>query len=74
MLMDKLKQLETKRKSGEIGPKEFYAGLLDLLDELKDALIKEVREDMTEAEVKMQIPLLLTFIKSQVKKLESRGG
>ena len=71
MLMEKLKQLETKRKNGEISSKEFYKGLLKLLKDLEEVLIKE---DISDADVKMQIPLLLTFIKSQIKKLEARGG
>ena len=71
MLMEKLKQLETKRKNGEISSKEFYKGLLEVLRDLEEILIKE---NISEADVKMQIPLLLTFIKSQLKKLEARGG
>ena len=54
MLMEKLKQLETKRKNGEISPKEFYKGLLELLKDLEEVLI---REDISDADVKLQIPL-----------------
>jgi len=70
VLLSHLRDLETKRKNGEITPREFYVGLLNLLAELKDVLIKE---NISEQEVKKQIPLLLAFIKSQIKELELRG-
>ena len=59
-----LKELETRRKNGEISALEFYKGLLDLLAELKDVL---VREDIAETQIRKQIPLLLTFIKAQIR-------
>jgi len=70
VLFQTLKELEYKRKNGEIGPREFYKGLLNLLADLKDVLIKE---DISEQQVKKQIPLLLAFIKSQIGELEARG-
>ena len=70
ILLSHLRDLENKRKNGEITPREFYVGLLNLLAELKDVLIKE---NISEQEVKKQIPLLLAFIKSQIKELELRG-
>ena len=69
ILAQELKELETKRKNGEIGPKEFYKGLLEILAHLKDAL---VREDISEAQIKRQIPLLLAFIKSQINEMKMR--
>ena len=70
VLFQTLKELENKRRNGELSPREFYKGLLNLLAELKDVLIKE---DISEQQVKKQIPLLLAFIKSQIGELEARG-
>ena len=69
-LTDILKDLETKRKNGEISAREFYKALLELLADLKDVL---VQENISEAQIKRQIPLLLAFIKSQIMELEGRG-
>ena len=70
-LLQELKELETKRKNGEIGVREFYKGLLDLLAELKDVL---AHENIDENHIKKQIPLILAFIKSQITELELRGN
>jgi len=70
-LLERIKELETKRKNGEISAAEFYKGLLSILAELKDALLDENIDD---ANVKKQIPLLLTFLKAQIKALKDRGG
>ena len=70
-LLQELKELETKRKNGEIGVREFYKGLLDLLAELKDVL---AHENIDENQIKKQIPLILAFIKSQITELELRGN
>jgi len=69
-LMQELKELEEKRKNGELTVREFYKRLLDLLAELKDVL---AHENIDEANIKKQIPLLLAFIKSQIHELELRG-
>ena len=69
-LTEILKDLETKRKNGEISAREFYKALLELLADLKDVL---VHENINEAQIKRQIPLLLAFIKSQIMELEGRG-
>ena len=69
-LMQELKELEEKRKNGELTVREFYRRLLDLLAELKDVL---AHENIDEANIKKQIPLLLAFIKSQIHELELRG-
>ena len=70
MLQQKLKELEQKRKNGEISAKEFYKGLLQLVTELIDVLEKE---DINEQNIRRQIPLLLTFLKAQIKNLQNRG-
>ena len=70
MLQQKLKELEQKRKNGEISAKEFYNGLLQLVTELIDVLEKE---DINEQNIRRQIPLLLTFLKAQIKNLQNRG-
>ena len=69
-LLHELRELEAKRKNGEISAKEFYQGLLEILGHLKDFL---VREDINEQQIKKQIPLLLAFIKSQISEMEMRG-
>ena len=66
-----LKDLETQRKNGEITAAEFYKGLLELLMKLKDIL---VNENVNEAQIKRQIPLILVFLKSQIKELSNRGN
>ena len=70
-LMQELKELEEKRKNGELTVREFYKRLLDLLAELKDVL---AHENIDEAHIRKQIPLLLAFIKSQIHELELRGN
>ena len=69
-LLNHLRELETKRKNGELTAREFYKGLLELLAELKDVL---VHENIDEKQIRRQIPLLLAFIKSQITELEHRG-
>ena len=68
-LTEKLKQLQEDRKTGKLGVKDFYFSLLDLLMDLKNAL---QNEDINEAQIKRQTPLLLTFLKAQIKALQSR--
>jgi len=70
-LLELVKELEEKRKRREISAKEFYHGLLSVLGELKDVLLAE---NISEEEIKRQIPLLLTFLKSQIAKLGERGS
>ena len=68
-----LDTLVMKRKSGEISPKEFYIGLLELLRDVTDSLIAEVESGMSEEDVKEQIPLVLAILKEQIGGLEKRG-
>jgi len=70
-LTEKLKELELKRKNREISAKEFYTALLNLLQDLMDVLDKE---EISEASIRKQIPLLLTFIKAQIKNLGDRNS
>jgi len=67
---NKLKELNEKRKRGELSAREYYAGLMELLIELANSL-KE--EEISDADVKRQIPLLKVFISEQIKKMEGRG-
>jgi len=69
-LIGLVKDLEQKRKAKEITAVEFYRGLLGVLADLKDVLMAE---EISEANVRKQIPLLLTFIKSQIGEMEKRG-
>ena len=69
-LLGILKDLETKRKNGEITAREFYKALLELLADLKDVL---AHENIDEKQIRRQIPLLLAFIKSQISELHDRG-
>ena len=66
-----LKELEEKRKSGALTAGEFYKELLNLLADLKDTL---VGEDVDDKQIRRQIPLLLTFLKAQIKELSNRGN
>ncbi len=66
----KLKELNQKRKRREISAREYYIGLMNLLIELAGSL-KE--EEITDEDVKKQIPLLRVFISEQIKKMAGRG-
>ena len=70
-LYDTLHRLENERKNGNLSLREFYKGLLELLSNLKEALIAE---DINEKQIKKQIPLLLTFLEMQIEDLNKRGG
>ncbi len=69
-LEEMYKELLQKRKSGEIGVKEYYAGLLKILTQLAEDL-KE--EDIDENEIKKQVPLLTVFITDQISKMKDRN-
>ncbi len=68
-IMSKLDELVERRKKGELDARAFYMELLDVLSELTTAL-KE--EDISDADITLQIPLLLTFLYDQAEKLEKR--
>ncbi len=68
-IMGKLDELVEKRKRGELDPRGFYRALLEILGQLTQALKDE---DISEGDVKSQIPLLLTFLYDQADKLEKR--
>ncbi len=65
-----LRDLEQKRLKNEITLKEFYLSLLKLLADLEKTLIVE---EISEKQIKKQIPLLLAFLKYQIAELEHRG-
>jgi hypothetical protein len=69
MLKDKLNELKTKRKKGEISEREYYMGLLELVKTLIDKL---EGEDISDTDVKKQIPLIVLFITDQISKMEDR--
>jgi len=68
---EELRNLAQRRRNGEITVRDFYHGLLDLLANLKDALVSE---DISEKQIKKQIPLLLAFIEDQIIAMENRLG
>jgi len=68
-IMSKLDELVEKRKKGELDARAFYKELLNVLSDLVTAL-KE--EDISDADITLQIPLLLTFLYDQAEKLEKR--
>jgi len=70
-LEERLKELEEQRKRGQITAPEFYKSLLNLLIDLKDVLLKE---DVNDNQIRRQIPLLLTFLRGQIKGLSNRGN
>ena len=63
---EKLKKLNFLRKNGEISSKEFYKGLLELIDGI--AKRKEIGE-LSENQLKKQISLLHLFVKNWLKSL-----
>jgi len=65
-LKELLKTLEEKRRNREITAKDFYLELLNLIGTLKEILLKE---NIDEQALKRQIPLVLTFLKGQIKQL-----
>jgi hypothetical protein len=70
-LMERLKELNEKRKSGELSAREYYKGLMALLMDLANALQEE---NISDEDVKKQIPLLKVFITEQIKKMSGRGN
>jgi len=70
-LMERLKELNAKRKSGELSARDYYKGLMALLMELANALQEE---NISDEDVKKQIPLLKVFITEQIKKMSGRGN
>ncbi len=66
-----LEALKEQRKQGSIDVLTYYKGLLGitahLLRNLQD-------EDISEAEAKKQVPLILVFLEEQIRKLADRGG
>ncbi len=69
-LTAKLKDLKEARKRGDLNPREFYIKLLNLTCEVMQELIDE---DISDEDVKKQIPLILAFIEDQIDKLGQRG-
>jgi hypothetical protein len=69
-MMEKLNKLNAKRKNGEISARDYYKGLMALLVELGQSL---QQEEISEEDVKKQIPLLKVFITEQIKKMGARG-
>jgi hypothetical protein len=69
-MMEKLNELNAKRKNGEISARDYYKGLMALLVELGQSL---QQEEISEEDVKKQIPLLKMFITEQIKKMGARG-
>ncbi len=66
-----LKELEEKKRNGDISSKEFYMGLIELLPIIKEELLKE---NITEDFAKKSSPFLLTFIKSMIREFRKRGN
>jgi hypothetical protein len=70
-LMERIQEFKLKRREGKISAREFYTELLNLTihlaQELKD-------ENISDEDIKKQIPLILVFLEEQVKKMKDRGG
>ncbi len=70
-LTQQLKALKDKRKSGELDQRSFYQEILSLtikmLQELKE-------ENISDENVKKQIPLMLVFLEEQLSKMRDRGS
>lgn len=69
-LREKLDFIKEKRKNGELSPSEFYRELLYIVLSMTKELIDE---NISEEDIKKQIPLILAFLEEQIEKMESRG-
>ncbi|RUM29929.1 MAG: hypothetical protein DSY42_05390 [Aquifex sp.] len=69
-IAEKLRKLKERRKNGEIDARVFYISLLQLTTELLNEL---EHEDISDEDVKKQIPLILTFLEEQISKYAQRG-
>ena len=70
-LMEEVERLKTMRKQGEITVMDFYRELLGVAIKMAEEL---QLENISEDEVKKQIPLVLTFIEDQLRKMRDRGS
>ena len=64
-LTNTLKELKEKRKTGELDTKGFYRGLLMIMKDLSASLVDEL-DRIEDADVRTQIPLLLTILDDQI--------
>ncbi len=69
--LSELNALKERRKNGELDVTAYYKGLLGILAATVQNLSDE---DISEAEAKKQIPLVLVFLEEQIGKLAGRGG
>ncbi|NPB08555.1 MAG: hypothetical protein GXN96_06470 [Aquificae bacterium] len=70
-LKEELDLLKQRRKNGELSPAEFYRELLKLLSQLTQELTDE---EISEENVRKQIPLILAFLEEQISKYAERGN
>ncbi len=70
-LSDKVIQLKEQRKTGELGVKDYYRELLDVLKNLADSLIDEV-DSLDDAQIRTQIPLLIVLLDDQIRFFHER--
>lgn len=64
-LAETVQSLKQRRKAGELSPKQYYAGLLDVLKSLTESLIGEL-DTIDDTDVRTQIPLLLVILDEQI--------
>ncbi len=70
-LTDRLEELKLRRKNGELSSRDFYRELLNMTT----ALVQELKdENISEENIKRQIPLILVFLEEQLKKMKDRGN
>ncbi len=69
-LSEQIQALKSQRKERAISERDFYLGLVTILGRLADSLTDEVQ--ISAADVKKQIPLLLVFLEDQLQKLVAR--
>ena len=63
------RELKLKRKNGELSEKEYYLELLKLAKRIIDTLEEE---NISQENVKKQIPLIVLFVSEQIDKLSKR--
>jgi len=66
-LKNSLKEVETAKKKGELSSAEFYSQLLNIVERIKEEIDVQSIDETT---IKKQIPLLLSFIKNQIREME----
>ncbi|NPA07071.1 MAG: hypothetical protein GXO54_06690 [Chloroflexi bacterium] len=69
-LAQALREVKAKRRAGELDERAFYHHLLELAVQLVQLLLDE--PNMTEQDVRKQVPLVLAFLEDQIARYQDR--